>query len=178
MKKYILLGVLVLLIVLLAILVILCLRLRKRKTHIDISKKNVYNVEISGGADPITGVYEKGGAGLMNSSNRGTLIMENRGAVNIRLVDIEHNIDYGYMSLAKEVTIGSQYGNAKLKIWNDATISKAHCILYSYNMTAYIKDIGSSNGTFVNGKRIFTDTIILTNDELVIGNTHLLVEVN
>ena len=177
MKKYILLGVFALLVVIMVILVVLLLRLKKRKSKIDIRHGDV-QVGISGGANPITGVIEESSPGLINNDNRGTLIVNNMKAVSIRLEDIDNNIDYGYISLAKEVIVGSQYGDAKLKIRNDPTISKAHCMLYSYNMVAYVKDIGSCNGTFVNGKKICTDTIIRSNDVLILGNTHLRVEIN
>jgi pSer/pThr/pTyr-binding forkhead associated (FHA) protein len=68
----------------------------------------------------------------------------------------------------KTITIGRSPQN-DIAI-NEATVSTKHAaisILNSREIT--IKDLNSTNGTFVNGKRITTETAITTNDEVKVG---------
>lgn len=54
---------------------------------------------------------------------------------------------------------------------NNSTISRKHAIVtIADNGTASIRDLNSTNGVYVNGKRINTDTIIQHGDKVQLGN--------
>lgn len=55
-------------------------------------------------------------------------------------------------------------------ILNDEFISGYHAKVYTRNNTFFIEDIGSTNGTFVNGKKIEGRIRLNINDEIRLGN--------
>ena len=59
----------------------------------------------------------------------------------------------------------------------DPKASRLHAQLYQENHGIYIIDMGSSNGTKVNGQVITTPAELLSGDAVLIGNTELLFEI-
>jgi predicted component of type VI protein secretion system len=56
-------------------------------------------------------------------------------------------------------------------------VSNYHCILLLDEYTLRLRDLGSKNGTFVNGRRVGTSAIILLQDDNVcIGEVNLLID--
>ncbi len=55
---------------------------------------------------------------------------------------------------------------------NDREISKEHAIIERRGSEWWIKDLGSSNGTYVNTRRV-TETRLHTTDDLLLGSMHL-----
>lgn len=55
--------------------------------------------------------------------------------------------------------------------FEDAAMSHLHAALEHYGSGWAIKDLGSKNGTIVNGETIFTERRLQPGDELRIGNT-------
>ncbi|MGO9690872.1 MAG: adenylate/guanylate cyclase domain-containing protein [Syntrophobacteraceae bacterium] len=55
---------------------------------------------------------------------------------------------------------------------SDQLVSKQHCLIFADQSGNYsIKDLGSRNGTFVNKKRIRNDTALQNGDEISLGTT-------
>lgn len=67
----------------------------------------------------------------------------------------------------QEILIGRDPAQSNLII-PEPTVSKVHCKLYSKENKIYIKDNESTNGTFVNNKRI-TETEVKSNDIIFLG---------
>lgn len=65
---------------------------------------------------------------------------------------------------------------ADLKV-PDSKTSRRHCELYEYEGQLAVRDLGSVNGTVVNGHRIDQDTLLSTGDTLTIGNVTFRVDV-
>jgi pSer/pThr/pTyr-binding forkhead associated (FHA) protein len=56
-------------------------------------------------------------------------------------------------------------------------ISRHHCALQLADLTLRIRDLGSKNGTYVNGRRVGTSEAVLLQDDLVaIGTTSFLID--
>lgn len=66
---------------------------------------------------------------------------------------------------------------AIIKITYDNFCSRRHALLYWENKTGFIKDLNSTNGTFVNNKRISQPTELHDGDIIGLGDTKLLVSV-
>lgn len=68
-----------------------------------------------------------------------------------------------------EITIGRKEGNSL--ILGDKHISGNHAVLTVKNNYLYLKDLNSTNGTFVNGKRIVSSVKLIGREEIQIGTT-------
>ncbi len=71
-------------------------------------------------------------------------------------------------------TVGRQEG-CQLKI-NSSQVSRKHCELFEKKGLLLVKDLGSSNGTFVNGKKIEGQRVLEPGNELGVGPVKFRVE--
>jgi pSer/pThr/pTyr-binding forkhead associated (FHA) protein len=55
-----------------------------------------------------------------------------------------------------------------LRTQSDA-VSRRHCVIHSTENEVTVKDLGSRNGTFVNGEQVTQDTVLLDGDHLRVG---------
>ncbi len=58
---------------------------------------------------------------------------------------------------------------------HDSFLSRIHCGIAYYNQQFHLKDLGSTNGTYRNGARVF-ECPLAAGDRIQIGNTTLLFE--
>jgi len=58
---------------------------------------------------------------------------------------------------------------------NESTISRHHCILHLVGDEATLIDLGSSNGTFLNGQRVRSQAVLHSGDELGLGSNRFVV---
>jgi predicted component of type VI protein secretion system len=65
-------------------------------------------------------------------------------------------------------TIIGRGGDSKIKL-AASTVSRNHCELYEYDGQLVVRDLGSSNGTFVNGHKVDAATFLTAEDELRVG---------
>jgi class 3 adenylate cyclase len=59
---------------------------------------------------------------------------------------------------------------------DNPTVSRIHACIERYSSGWVVRDLGASNGTFVNGTRILADHVLRPGDEVRIGNTRLVYE--
>ena len=55
-------------------------------------------------------------------------------------------------------------------VFNEREISRFHCELYSSNGKVYVKDLGSTNGTQVNGRNISLPHCLKNGDKVMLGH--------
>lgn len=79
---------------------------------------------------------------------------------------IEINSDY---------VVGRENGE---KIFDDAYISKNHAVLMIREHSLLIKDVGSTNGTYINGHECTPDEVYIVNafDEISLANSKFTIE--
>lgn len=58
----------------------------------------------------------------------------------------------------------------------DSEVSRRHARLETQNSTVYVRDMGSSNGTFLNGRRLTSAIEIREGDAIDVGTTRVIVE--
>lgn len=75
-----------------------------------------------------------------------------------------------HYQLANEITIGRSTRNQV--VIDDATVSARHAVIEKIKSGYQIRDLDSTNGVFVNGKRI-TLEIIQSTDTIAIGTHNL-----
>ncbi|WP_406695823.1 FHA domain-containing protein [Singulisphaera sp. Ch08] len=72
------------------------------------------------------------------------------------------------IKLTDGVTTVGRQDDCQLRI-KSSQVSRKHCELFEKKGLLLVKDLGSSNGTFVNGKRIQEQQVLEPGDELTIG---------
>ncbi len=58
----------------------------------------------------------------------------------------------------------------------DAAVSRVHAVLDRVSAVWTVRDVGSSNGTYVNGKRIAGESRLRPGEELLLGTTRLVLK--
>lgn len=74
----------------------------------------------------------------------------------------------GIVLISGELTIGRKTGN--LLILDDEYVSGSHARIFLKNTDYVIEDLGSTNGTMLNGERLEGRTVIKAGDEIGIGS--------
>lgn len=70
----------------------------------------------------------------------------------------------------ESISIGRKHGN-DIQL-NDLTVSGRHALIVTMGEHVYVDDLGSTNGTLLNGARI-TKTLLKQNDVIQVGNYQL-----
>lgn len=61
---------------------------------------------------------------------------------------------------------------------NNETISLRHCKISHNNKQWWVKDLESTNGTYLNNEPVKTETIITNGDQLRLGKVEILITIN
>ena len=72
----------------------------------------------------------------------------------------------GHLSVGRGTAVDVQFFDGK--------ISREHCVFDLAGAAARVRDLGSQNGTYVNGAKIEGDQALVVGDEIAIGDTVLL----
>jgi FHA domain len=95
-----------------------------------------------------------------------------RGTVG-RLIVLEPKASKGTaISLADEVTFGRAPG-CTVSVPDDTFVSQVHARVFGDHGKIIIEDVGSTNGTYVNGTRITQALVLNVGDRIQIGSTVL-----
>ncbi len=70
------------------------------------------------------------------------------------------------------VTIGKSSTNT-VALQHDSTVSRLHAVLENLGFAWSLRDVGSRNGTFVNGEKIAHERVLHAGDEIRVGNSRL-----
>jgi pSer/pThr/pTyr-binding forkhead associated (FHA) protein len=73
-------------------------------------------------------------------------------------------------AIDRELTVGRGAGCA-IVLGDDTYVSQLHARLFQQNGEGYIEDLGSTNGTYVNGKTITGATRLRRGDQVQFGQT-------
>ena len=60
-----------------------------------------------------------------------------------------------------------------VSLYHDPTVSRVHAVLENFGFAWSIRDLGSRNGTYVNGQRITTERVLRSGDEVRLGDCRL-----
>jgi pSer/pThr/pTyr-binding forkhead associated (FHA) protein len=92
-----------------------------------------------------------------------------KGILQLRIVDPAARKGETYM-LDREVTVG-RGGGCAIVLTDDTYVSQLHARLFPHNGDSFVEDLGSTNGTFVNGKAISAATRLKRGDRVQFGQT-------
>lgn len=74
-------------------------------------------------------------------------------------------------SVDPEMTVGRGAG-CRITL-DDTFVSQIHARVFTSDEQVLVEDLGSTNGTYVNGRRITSPVVMQRSDRLQIGNTVL-----
>jgi pSer/pThr/pTyr-binding forkhead associated (FHA) protein len=74
--------------------------------------------------------------------------------------------------LGIELTVGRAAG-CKIALPDDTFVSQLHARVFRNDEGAFVEDLGSTNGTYLNGRKLATTTKLKAGDHLQIGGTVL-----
>ncbi len=72
----------------------------------------------------------------------------------------------------ERVTVGKSSTNV-VSLDHDSTVSRVHAVLENLGFAWSIRDVGSRNGTYLNGEKISAERVLRSGDELRIGKSRL-----
>jgi pSer/pThr/pTyr-binding forkhead associated (FHA) protein len=72
----------------------------------------------------------------------------------------------------QRVTVGNASTNL-VSLKHDATVSRVHAVLENLGFAWSIRDVGSRNGTYLNGEKISAERVLRSGDELRVGKSRL-----
>ncbi len=112
-----------------------------------------------------------------------TVWKELRYANERRLAEIIPAISINYLDSGEqtttfsqhEITVGRDPGNDL--VITDDTVSSHHARLSHRHRQWWLEDLQSTNGTFLNNERIYNPTVVVSGDEVILGNVSLLIMV-
>lgn len=78
------------------------------------------------------------------------------------------------LHMEEMITIGSSAELCDLQIDYDKTISRRHCMLLKRGAEYFIKDLNSTNGTFLNGSKVYFDERAIHHEDWIrLGKTEM-----
>lgn len=80
------------------------------------------------------------------------------------------------LPLVSGTVIGRDEDQCQVVLANDTQVSRLHARLEESGGNWLLTDLGSSNGTFVNGARIQVPTLVSPGDQILIGRTAFMLE--
>jgi len=69
-------------------------------------------------------------------------------------------------------TVGAERSN-HVCVDDDPAVSRLHAVVENYGSGWTLRDLGSRNGTYVNGERVLAERMLRAGDEVRIGSTRL-----
>jgi hypothetical protein len=88
--------------------------------------------------------------------------------MDFELVVVQGRSSTNTIKLSDGVTVVGRHNDCQLRI-KSSQVSRKHCELFEKKGLLLVKDLNSSNGTIVNGKRIQGQRVLEAGDELTIG---------
>jgi len=73
----------------------------------------------------------------------------------------------------QRVTVGKASTNS-VSLEHDSTVSRLHAVLENHGFAWSVRDVGSRNGTYLNGEKISAERVLRSGDELRIGVSRLI----
>lgn len=73
---------------------------------------------------------------------------------------------------SERVTVGKSSNNV-VSLDHDSTVSRVHAVLEKLGYAWSVRDVGSRNGTYINGEKISTERVLRSGDELRVGKSKL-----
>lgn len=112
-----------------------------------------------------------------NKEDRTVLIWEQETNYQVILTDINSLAKSFQMPMKQSLVIGRTKGVCDIVLDYEKSVSGKHCEISVRDGKFYVKDLQASNGTFLNGNRVLTETEIVSGNILKLGRLEMRFEV-
>lgn len=111
-------------------------------------------------------------------NNGDTVMIWNQNTVyQVILTDVNSPAKSFRVPLSQSIVIGRKKGICDIALDYEKTVSGKHCEIFVRDGKFYIKDLQSSNGTYVNGSKVLTESEIISGNILKLGRLEMRFEV-
>lgn len=104
-------------------------------------------------------------------------IWGSRNTYNIVMTDTHSAVKSFQVPLERSIIVGRKQGVCNIVLDYDKSVSNRHCEIAVRDGKFYIKDLQSSNGTFVNGSRVISEVEIFSGNIVKLGRLEMKFEV-
>lgn len=87
------------------------------------------------------------------------------------------NPGYPPISLEKAIILVGRQSDCDIVLNDSRKISRRHCCIVQVNNDLMVRDLGSTNGVTLNGKRVRKEAKLAIGDELIIGDVPYRLEI-
>ena len=94
---------------------------------------------------------------------------ENKQPYQIVLINQKDSVKTYRLSFNDRVVIGRGKNSCNIPIADDSAVSERHCEVIAENERFYLNDLGSSNGTWLNGRKIVVKSELKSGDVIKLG---------
>lgn len=176
---FLIIGGMIALIIAITVVVVLLLKKNKRKVSefesIDDNLLKELQSNI-GNSDTKTEVISS--FQVRNSEDGSTVMIWNQDVTyQVVLTDIHSPAKSFQVPLNKSIIIGRKSGLCDIALEYEKSVSGRHCEINVREGKFYVKDLQSSNGTYLNGSKVLTETEIYSGNTLKFGRLEMRFEV-
>lgn len=104
-------------------------------------------------------------------------IWDSQNTYDIVMTDMRSTVKTFQVPLERNIIVGRKQGVCNIVLDYDKSVSSRHCEICVRDGKFYIKDLQSSNGTFVNGSRVVSEAEIFSGNIIKLGRLEMKFEV-
>lgn len=102
---------------------------------------------------------------------------QQQGVIYIMLTDVCSPQKRFKIPVSAPVVVGRSKGECQVVVESDKSVSGKHCEIYVQDGRIMVRDLHSTNGTFVNGNRITEDTEAASGSIIVLGHLEMRLDI-
>lgn len=169
-------------VILITVIVIICIIVSGQSRHKNQYQNQSKSVLVKNGVDVKKQVLggEKGEYFTGNLEKQGTCYVNSDVRVWRVVFDNLGTGERSYVDFVRQMRIGrvapGQNEPVKYLISGDGKVSRNHCMIYENGGILYLKDLQSSNHTYLNGNIVTNATCLGNGDVIRVGNTQIRVQ--
>lgn len=105
----------------------------------------------------------------------GTRLLNEGLSLDVSFEDANDPSKYYKIAVNGTIILGRSSDRCDIAFDYDDSVSTKHCQITNRDGKCYVKDLGSSNGTKINGEKVYTESVLCSGDLLQMGSLTLIV---
>lgn len=177
-KMIILITIFCFAVVVAAVMVIVLIILKKKRNRLQFEPiDDGILQEMERNFEPLEEKTELVQMNIPNDDGRTYMIWNNRNTYHVVLTDMHSMAKTFQVKLERSVIIGHKRGICDIVLDYEKSVSGKHCEITVQDGKFYLKDLQSTNGTYVNGSKVLSETEIFSGNIIKLGRLEMKFEV-